>query len=1184
MKTRKQLIDFEHKGNEKHHSKLRPALLSLCMLTFIGVYSQTGQVNLNLKNATVKELFREIEKQTSYRFSYRDIEINNKGGITISGQGKELKEVLTNELAKQELTYVVSGNKIIVSPAKKESASAKDKKITGKVIDAKGEPVIGATVMEKGTTNGTITDFDGNFTINVSDNSMLEVSYVGYQTQSVKATYGKNLAITLKEDTELLDEVVIVGYGTQKKVNLTGSISTVNFDENISSRPILNASSALAGLSAGVQIQQTSGKPGASGATIRVRGTGTLNSNNPLVLVDGIEWDMNNVNTEDIASISILKDAASAAIYGSRAANGVILVTTKKGKGKAKISYSFNGAIQKAQNKLEFISDYSRHMELINEGAENMGRGQIFNQSTIDKWKEAKLSPNGLNEYGVPNYIAYPNTDWFNEIIGTGFSQKHNIAINGSNEKTNYFVSIGYLNTDGIMNQKGMNSGLRQIHFRTNLEIKINDWLTIGTRLNGLKQNQGLTNIDNGFKYLSQTTPGVYPGEPNKWGVPAAIEESTTANNIFGQMNREGYDKMFRGNFTLYGSINPIRGFSIEGSYNYAPDWGDYATWGKPNGTWNYTTNQRQSESALENASIFNKSFKRHRENSEILIKYNSDINNIHEIGVLGGFTTSYYKESSFGVTRKGMTDWQLTELNTATELVSSESNETDWALISYFARLNYAFKEKYLFEANMRYDGSSRFSPDSRWGLFPSFSLGWRINEEEFMDFSKSILSNLKIRASWGKLGNNASGNYDWQANYNSQNVVIDSSPYKGLYIDKLGNNALKWETTTITNIGFDFGFFDNKLYGEFDWYNKVTSGILFTPSIPITMGYITGSTENIAKVQNKGIELTVGWRDNIKNFKYEISGYFSYNNNKVIKYKGKLSRYWEYDDKGYPIRFVNNYGDVAQSGFGGVIVEGRMLGEMYLRQVYKGKGTYSGGKPDPKSGPTDGIIRTQQDMDWVQAMLLDGYTFNGVNKISKDQLWYGDIIYEDSNGDGNYGDTNDQNFTGTSSQPKYNFGLNLSASYKGIDLYMLWAGSAGFDLYWNHSSYNGTQTKNGYGISKRVADNHYFYNPNDPNDPRTNIMGKYPRLTDQTQRDNALPSNFWKYNGNYLKLKNIQIGYSLPKKIISKLFVENLRLYISGENLITITKYPGLDPEIGNSVTYPLTKQFSFGVQLSL
>lgn len=347
--------------------------------------------------------------------------------------------------------------------------------------------------------------------------------------------------------------------------------------------------------------------------------------------------------------------------------------------------------------------------------------------------------------------------------------------------------------------------------------------------------------------------------------------------------------------------------------------------------------------------------------------------------------------------------------------------------------------------------------------------------------------------------------------------------------------------------------------------------------------MGNVTGATENIAKVSNRGIELSLSWQDTVGDFYYKVGGNFSFNDNRVDKYLGTLQRYWEYDKDGNPVNFYSNYGDVAQSGFGGLILEGRMLGEMYVRNLYHGDGSYSGGKPTLTDGPKDGMIRTEQDMEWVQAMIASGYKFSGGSVVSKDQLWYGDLIYEDANGDGNFGDTNDLNLTGVSSLPKYNFGFNISCSYKGIDFYMLWAGAAGFSLYWNHAQYNGTQTKNGYAICERIANDHYFYDPQNPSDPRTNINATYPRLTDQTQRNNAASSKYWIYKGDYLKLKNAQIGYTLPKKLTSKILVNKLRIYLSGENLFTLTKFPGLDPEIGTAVTYPLIRQFAVGVQVT-
>ena len=1053
--------------------------------------------------------------------------------------------------------------------------------ISGKVTDQDGAPLPGAAVVAQ-SGEGTIADANGDFTLSLKKASEVTFEFMGFEPQTVKVEMSRILSVILKQDTNLLDALVVVGYGTQKKANLTGSVATVNFDDKMSSRPIVNASTALAGLSAGVQIQQSTGKPGDDGATIRVRGTGTLNSNNPLVLVDGMEWSMNHVNTEDIASITVLMDAASAAIYGSRAANGVILVTTKQGKGKPKVNYSMYCSFLEPQNKLSFVSDYARHMKLINEGAENLGKGAPFAETTIQTWEAAAADPNGLNEYGVPNYMAYPNTNWFDEIIGSGFTHKHNLSVSGSNDRVTYYVSVGYMDTEGIMNKRGLDSGLDQFQLRSNLEVKVNNWFKVGTLLNGLLQNKGLTNIDRGFEYLGSAIPGIYPGEENKWGVPVAVEESTGSNNLFHQMGRRGYDKQFRANFTLFGVLTPVEGLSIEGKFNYAPYWQDYCTHSFPNGRWNYLTGQRESETPLETASVTMKAYRQNRMNSEVLARYNTTIAKDHSLNLLAGFTTSSYFDSSFQTSKKGMSDWSLLELSTLTEVTSSTSSSADWSLMSFFGRLNYAYKDKYLFEANMRYDGSSRFAPESRWGLFPSFSAGWNIHKEDFMSSTSNWLSNLKLRASWGKMGNNASGNYDWQATYYTDKVVLGGDLATGLHQSKLANTALEWETTTTANIGLDYGFFANRLSGEIDLYNKVTTGILFTPSIPLTMGNVSGATENIASVRNRGIELSLSWRDTKGDFNYSIGGNFAFNVNKVLSYKGKLVKEWRYDEAGNGT-FYSNYGDVVQSGFGGCILEDHMIGEMYMHTPYSGKGNYESGAPGLDQGPKDGIIRTEADMAWVRAMVDAGYKFAGNTKIAKDQLWYGDMIYADANGDGNYGDTHDMNFTGTSTLPLYNFGLNFSASWKGIDLYMLWAGSAGFDLYWYDATYNGTRVKNGYSVATRIADDHYFYNPENPEDARTNLTATYPRLTLDTVLSNGTKSTFYKYKGDYIKLKNLQIGYTLPQKWVKTIRMNKIRVYASGENLLTITQFPGLDPEMGASVTYPLTRQFAIGAQIT-
>ena len=1061
--------------------------------------------------------------------------------------------------------------------------------VSGVVIDENGETLPGVSVVEVGTTNGVLTDLNGHYTLKTtSAKPSVSFSYIGYQTTTLPLNGRTKLDVQMKVETKVLDEVVVVGYGVQKKVNLTGSVTSINFADQTEGRPIMSVSSALSGLAAGMNVTQASGQPGSDGATIRVRGNGTFNTNSPLVLVDGIEWSMDNVNPNDIESISVLKDAASTAIYGTRAANGVILITTKNGKGKPQISYSYSGVVQMPYNNLSFVSDYARYMGLVNEACDNVNTKGIFSQESIDRWRAASADPNGLNEYGVPNHVAYPNTNWFDEVFDTGYSQEHNLSVSGSSEKVKYMLSLGYLDNQGVMNRWNLDSSTQKINFRTNLEAKIVKWMTVGTRLYGQKQDYGMANISNGFKYLYQTTPGVYPGEPNYWGRAAlASEESSNANNIFGQMaGATGFNTVWRLNASVYGIITPYKGLNIEGTFNYSPTFTDKSSYSRQNGYWDYVTDQRVSESALENASITNTSARTWRQSAEILVRYNTTIKKDHDLGALLGYSAQEYYSKSFAVSRKGATDWTLNELSTYETLVSSSSSApAKWGLLSYFGRVNYGYKGRYLFEANLRADASSRFGVNQRWGYFPSFSGGWRISEESFMQGASDYLSNLKLRVSWGKTGNNSTGNYDWQANYATGNVVIDGEGTKGLVRKKLSNDKLHWESTATTDIGLDFGFFNHRLTGEIDYYNKYTSDILYHPELYLSMGVVGSAPENLGEVRNRGVEFTLNWNDRIgKDFEYRVGMNFSFNANKVMKFKGELQKYWTYDAQGNKVSYVNNFSDVSESGFGGYICEGRQLGETYMYKVYRGSGEgYTGGAVDIHAGPKDGMIRTKEDMVWVQAMIDSGYSFGGMKTVAKDQLWYGDILYADSNGDMNYGDTNDRDFSGHTSVPKFNLGFNCAFSYKNIDFSMLWSGAFGHYLNWNTDYYNSTLVSHGYGIIEHIADNHYFFDPSNPDDPRTNQWGKYPRLTYGTTYNNRIQSDWNEYKGDYFKLKNIQIGYTLPQRISSKFFVNKLRAFVSMDNILTITSYPGLDPEIGTAIGYPLMRQISFGGQIT-
>ncbi len=1184
------------------HRKWLVAAATAAALSISGLCTQLlaasiGDRSYNLSIAgtttTVHSLATEITRQTDIAFSYSTSTGNTDISVpAVTLNGASLAEVMTSTFGVAGISWTVRDNLVALqrvpedeAPASAPQPGSRSCRLSGTVLDTDGLPLAGALVYVKDDTSiATGTSDSGSFSIDVPRGSSVVVSLLGYDDKEVVASSDEdNMRVTLSSNVQALDEIVVVGYGTQKKVNLTGAVSTVSA-ESLESRPIMNTSSGLGGLVAGMSVRQSSGQPGSDGASILIRGNTTLNSNSPLVLVDGIEWSMDQINTNDIASISVLKDASSTAIYGSRAAAGVILITTKTGVAKgesSKVTYSFTGVFQHPYNRLGWVSDYARHMELINEAADNVGQAHIFSQTSIDTWRAAAASPNALNAYGVPNYMAYPNTDWFNEIFSTGFSQQHNISVVGSSDKVRYTISLAHLDNEGVMNVfNEINSGTKKTDFRVNVEGDINDWLTAGARVFGNRQSYGLANISNAFSYIYQTTPGIWPGEPGKWGrVANGAEESSSVNNIFSQMyGPGGHNRMYRLNATGYVKAKLFKGLSVEGTANYSPTFQDRNTYSRYSATWDYVTNTLYSTSNLSNASNYNNYAMTSRINTEMLLRYNGKFG-LHDVGGLAGWSTNHYESRSFNVSKIGAPDWDVTEMSSYTEVNGNPgSSHTEWALTSFFGRLNWAYNDRYLFEANLRVDGSSRFASESRWGWFPSMSAGWRLDQEEFMAGTRDWLSNLKLRASWGMVGNNSASNYAWQTVYNAVNVVTDGANTKGLLQTSLGNSKLKWETTHTTDIGVDFGFLQNRLTGELDAYVKNTSGILFVPSLKETMGDVSNSYANIAKVHGTGVELNIVWKDRVGDVNYSISGNIARNRSKVTKYKGELQKGW------VDGTYVNNLADVSQSGFGGQILEGHLLGEHYLYKLYKGSGKgYNGTVLDINAGPKDGMIRSETDMAWVNAMIDAGYTFVGVNRTSRDQLWYGDFIYADLDGDGNYGDTDDRDFNGHTYTPKYNAGLTLSASWKGFDASAVFAGAFGFWLTWTTQYYNTTKVNNGHSISQRIADDHYFYDPDNITDPRNNVSGKFPRLTLNDEFNNSFASDFREYRGDYVKLKNIQVGYTLPERISRHAKVSRLRLFVSGENLFTVTSYPGMDPEAGTTIGYPLMRSYSFGANLT-
>ncbi|MDR0995503.1 MAG: TonB-dependent receptor [Tannerella sp.] len=1054
--------------------------------------------------------------------------------------------------------------------------------VTGEVRDAQG-PIAGATVMEKGSaTNGVITDASGQFSIQAGAKGSLTVSYLGYTTQDVALRGRSHLSIELQEAATNLNEVVVVGYGTQKKVNLTGSVASVNYDQSVLSRPLTTATAALAGMSSGLQVMQGSGRPNAEGISLRIRGTGTLNDSDPLVLVDGVEQDLSNINPQDIASISVLKDAASCAIYGNRGANGVILVTTKTGRnGKIQVSYNGMLAINNPTKVIRMVSNSADYFELMNESAENVGASPIFAQSTIDMWRKADKDPKALAASGYPNYVAYPNTDWFDAIFKTRIMHQHTVSVTGQEKHTNYDFSATYLDNPGIVD----NAGIKKYYFRSNIAADVKPWMQVGMRLWGYQTDQQRNDIANLTAWSFQkTVPDIYPRYQGLWGGPSAPEEDPVASNGLLIMNNNGGSYKYREmNASFYAQIKFLKDFSFKTNFNYDYFHREDVYISGSNDRWNFRLGTlEEAATPLSQVGVYYYYDMTKRWKWTNTLNWSHTYNNLHYITALAGFEEENYWDRTMDSEKQGVIDLSVTDFDTVNTMMYLHGNGSAWARRSWFGRATYAYNEKYLFEADMRYDGSSRFAPDRRWGFFPSASAAWRISQEGFMQ--NSGIDNLKLRLSYGRLGNSSIGDYEWQSLYNTNYYSFGGTKATGLDIGTYANPLLVWEHTDQLDAGLDFGFLKNRFSAVFDFYNKQTNGILYRPDMYLTMGNTTGPLENLAEVNNRGVELTLSWADKIGKVHYSVSGNVSYNRNLVNKYKGKLKQGWVTDANGNKV-WQSNLGDVS-TGDANRVIEGHTINEWYMLDTYKGNASYfnKDGSVNPKGGPKDGMIRTPEDMKWLQAMSAAGYKFYPDQGISKDKIWYGDYIYADNDGDGIYGDTNDRTFQGCSTEPKYIYGLQAAASWNNFDISVNLSGAAGNKVYWYAVGQNGSATVFGLAIGKEVGYHHYFYDPDNPDDPRTNTSSNTPRLTLNNGNDQSgAQSNLHLFNAGFLKLQNVTFGYTLPKLITDKLQIEKVRFYLSGEDLLTFTSFPGIDPEMRAGVGYAPLRQFAFGLNVT-
>lgn len=1089
--------------------------------------------------------------------------------------------------------------------------------ISGRVVDMQGEPIIGANVVVKGTTNGSITDLDGNYTVKTTPGTTLEITYMGYKKVEVKAKEG--LVTTLQEDTEILDEVVVVGYGVQKKVNLTGSVASIDA-EKIANRPVMNVGQALAGAAPGVRVTQGSGAPGDENINIQVRGQGSFNNSSPLILVDGVEADMGPLNSDDIESISVLKDASSAAIYGARAANGVILITTKKGKANEKPRVTLNAmfASEKPVTDMSFLSSTADFMELHNIAKKNAvpnSNTPDFSYESIDEWRAADADPNGIytnpvTRQQIPNWLAYPNTDWAQYIFQPSFYQRYGVSVSGGSQNTTYLLSVGYQNNPGTLD----NTAMERFNIRANIETKIADIITIGTQTYGTKEFKEPGNTS--MTYLQQAWPGVTPMYDGKYGANENPDVANNTNILRDVASQGGQNTYTRLNTTWYANVElPLEGLVAEAKFN----WSQYNRHDEHYSRYlpRYSFRQsfdvpKEDGGTLDQATTYRYYYESTSYTADLLLRYNHTFGK-HDVAGVFGYEQYRAETTGFKAQKQGLIDWGITDITSAAEMNSIDGDAKSVnARISYLGRVNYAYDNRYLFEFSFRSDASSKFAPDHRRGFFPSGSAAWRISEESFFEPLRNAVSNLKLRASYGSLGNTVSGNYDWQALYKKVNHVFNESVQNGLIQSSIQNLGLSWEKVTSYNIGLDAGFLNNRLTAELDFYVRNTSDILTNSVIYKTMGTITAPMSNTASVRNRGFEFTLGWNDRIKDFSYGVSLNMGFNKNEVTDFQGGLI--YEQDPNtldiwGNPTWRYTNLADVS-TGTDTRRVEGHMIDEWFLRRPYSGDGSYylADGSVNPKGGPKDGMIRTKADLDWVAAMMAAGYTFNNNLKTigpEGSNLWYGDLIMDDVNGDGKYGNDDDREFTGKSATPKVTFGLNLYAEWKGIDLSMTWSGRFGSYHYVKGRGVNESVLTTQFdGLPSDAWDKYYFYDAEaayegvitdaegniigssyDPaSDPDARINGKYPRLL--TSGGTAPSSTWYLQNTSYVKLQSLQIGYTLPQKWLKSAHISNLRIFFTGENLLTIKHkgFEGVDPELGSSlIVYPLPRMFSGGISVT-
>ena len=1094
------------------------------------LYSQSTKLNLDFRNTRVSDILEAIENQSEFRFAYSAEYIDMNRKVNVDVKGKNIEQTLSVLFEGTNVKYSINDRHIMLFlEGMMPSGTSQQKNVSGKVTEASGMPMPGVSVAVKGTTNGTITDSNGNYSFNnLPENATLVYSFVGMKTQEKQVAGKTQINIVLLEESIGVDEVVVVGYGTRQKKNLIGAVDQVSA-KLIEDRPVGNTMQALQGASANLTIQQKSMNPNDNSMNINIRGVSTMNNNDPLIVIDGIITEMeslNKLNPADIDNVSVLKDAGSAAIYGSRSSNGVILVTTKKGTNNGKPTVRFNSmvGIQSPDILYSPVKGYENAL-LKNQALINGGSSPIYSPEQIRAFKE-----NGEGQ-------------WFlNGIMQDALQQTYNASISGGNQTSTYLISTGFY--DQASNFVG-NFGAKRYNFRTNI---VNDYgkLKVSAIMAYNRAMQTAPNASAGTLIVDGgRIPNYYNYKMKADNGHYLINDVLSEFNPLGLLEAGGYQKKDEDNFigSLNGELKVAKGLTAKGvigldlsanhRYIRSLEVPFYAseTATVPN---SYANSTRNTEDYNEKKYILNTQF---------MLDYNRTFSQKHQVsGLLGVSNESYTRQAN--EIKKKYTDRDLGLPESATEIDPTSYNtpaETqERSIYSVFGRGGYSYLNKYYGEVSFRYDGSSKFSKDYRWGFFPSVSAGWRISEENFMANYKEKVGDLKLRGSYGVLGNQNVDDYSYFTTYT---VYTNSYGFNNKAVSgtgfNFGNKELQWEQSANFDLGIDASFFKNKFYVSGGYFNKLTSQILLTPAIPSAFGGSVAK-ENAGKMKNQGWEVTLGYRAKTGAFKHNVNFNIADSKNEVIDFGGNE----QIDSSDQMLKIIR---------------EGQALG------------SYFGFK-------TDGFFNNYEEI--ANAALPIGATVQP-----------GDVRYKDLNKDGVI-DEKDRTVIGNAF-PRYTFGLTYDLSWKGFDFSMLIQGVGKRDMFLRGELVEPFHSNYSYVIYKHQLD---FWTP-------VNTDARWPRLSSPGSASNTnnyqKSSDIYIFNAAYLRLKNIQIGYTIPKELCSKIGIQKLRLSVNAQNLFTLTKNTFIDPEsteFGSNMggtggsgansgrNYPTLKYYGFGLDLEL